>query len=102
MIIIQKHLINKITDANQQEGKVKRFAELQLTVDDIKDIYPETEIKKEADVKKTAAAEVEVPKGKVQLQTASVEESESDNSSNKIREANKRLVSSFRSNDGVY
>ena len=96
---LESYLVAKIADEKARSDKVKRFATLGLTIDDLKEVY-ETPIKKVAEV---VEQETKQPAtGKVKLQTASTNEEQSNTEGNKIRDANKRLVSSFRQNDGVY
>lgn len=111
---LESYLVAKIADEKVRANKIKRFAELNLTIDDVKELYDEQTAKVEqtpatntAEVKKTAEVAV-VPqgKGKVKLQTASTTDDDdnetNENNSNKIGETNKRILSSFRSTKGVY
>lgn len=103
---LESYLVAKIADAKIRSDKVKRFATLGLTIDDLKEIYEDSKVESVKKVAEVNTTQKEIPSGKVKLQTASVNEeseSNSDNSNgNKIKEANKRLVSSFRANNGVY
>ena len=74
---LDSYLVAKIADAKLREAKVKRFAELGLEINDVKDIYETNNVESKPDVKKTAEVVPSTPQGKVKLQTASTTEEES-------------------------
>ena len=90
------------------EKKIKRFADLNLTLEDVKDIYPETNAPKGNTgqlIKKTAEVEQASPIAKVKLQVASTNSNEGNGevartASSEIKERNNRIVSSLLSKAG--
>jgi uncharacterized coiled-coil protein SlyX len=104
---LESYLTAKIADEKTRSDKVKRFATLGLTIEDLKEVYGDDDDNNKS-IKKTAEVVVvetqPLAQGKVKLQTASTNEddSESSSNSNKIRDANNRIVSSLRAKNGVY
>lgn len=104
--ILDKYLAAHIQDEAIRSEKVKKFAAKDLTVEDLREIYEDIPAKASATPAKTASVseQKETPKGKVQLRTASTDESpqqnDTNNKSNKIKDTNSKLVSSFFANSG--
>jgi hypothetical protein len=97
---LEAYLVTKIADEDLRNKKIKRFAELNLSIDDVKDIYPHTEAPKAGNIKKVAEVQQqESPISRVKLQVASTNSEESQSAENKIanetRERNNRIVSSL-------
>lgn len=108
--VLDQYLAKHIADEAIRQEKVKKFAAKDLTVEDLREIYEDipAKAKQEATTEvtaKTASVQEQQPKpkGKVQLRTASTDESNQNNDtnkSNKIRDTNSKLVSSFFANSG--
>ena len=104
--VLDKYLAAHIQDEAIRQEKVKKFAAKDLTVEDLREIYEDIPAKASATPAKTASVseQKETPKGKVQLRTASTDESpqqnDTNNKSNKIKDTNSKLVSSFFANSG--
>jgi hypothetical protein len=106
---LEAYLVTKIADEELRNKKIKRFAELNLSIDDVKDIYPPTTTKETppgntGNIKKTAEVESS-PISKVKLQVASTNDnnkSAEENSSNPVRERNNKIISSLLSKGGIY
>jgi hypothetical protein len=107
---IESYLVTKIADEKFRNDKIKRFADLNLSLDDIKDIFETAPITKGntgGNIKKVAEIEQASPISKVKLQVASVvnedNQAASNNSSsnvNEVKERNNRIISSLQSNKG--
>lgn len=106
---LEAYLVTKIADEELRNKKIKRFAELNLTIEDVKDIYPDTAlvapkgntgtIKKVAEVQESNPS----PISKVKLQVAATEEPQDTKStSNPVRERNNKIISSLLSKGGIY
>lgn len=112
---LDSYLATKISDAEARTAKVKKFAGLNLSLDDVKEIFedyvaaaPPGNTGQKVAVKKTAEVDAQSilskPVGKVKLQTASTNESEQQtqtNSGNEIRERNNRILSSLLNKGGI-
>ena len=106
---LEAYLVTKIGDEELRNKKIKRFAELNLSIDDVKDIYPGagdviTAPKgNTGNLKRTAEVEQTSPISKVKLQVASSNNTEEDTKStiNPVRERNNK-ISSLLSKGGVY
>jgi hypothetical protein len=108
---LEAYLVTKIADEELRNKKIKRFAELNLTIEDVKDIYPDNNtlvapkgntggtLKKIAEVQENTS-----PISRVKLQVAATEEQQDtkSNSSNPVRERNNKILSSLLSKGGVY
>src|SRR5215212_1118549 len=107
---LEAYLVTKIADTELLNKKIKRFAELNLSIDDVKDIYPPDNalvapkgntgnIKKVAEV-----VEQSSPISKVKLQVASTnnEEGTAKNPDNEIKKRNNSIFSSLLSKGGIY
>lgn len=102
---IEAYLVTKIGDEELRSKKIKRFADLNMTIEDLKDIYDNTDPKVvTAPAKKQVASvvannnnEVPNPIGKVKLQVASANNNNTNNNEdkpvNEIRERNNRISS---------
>jgi hypothetical protein len=106
---LEAYLVTKIADEELRNKKIKRFAELNLTIDDVKDIYPDTlnaqKLNTTATVKKTAEVQQqESPISRVKLQVASnnEEDTKSNTTVNPVRERNNKILSSLLSKGGIY
>jgi hypothetical protein len=106
---IESYLVTKIADEDLRNKKIKRFADLNLTIDDVKDIFDNTTTTKTApnNIKKVAEViqqENPSPLSRVKLQVASTnnENSENDTQSttNQIRERNNKIISSLLQKGG--
>jgi hypothetical protein len=101
----EAYLVTKIGNKEDLEKKIKRFADLNLTLEDVKDIYPETNAPKGNTgqlIKKTAEIETNPsPIAKAKLHVASTNQEEvAKTASNETLERNKRIVSSLLSKGG--
>jgi len=92
---LEAYLVTKISDEEQRNKKIKRFAELNMTLDDLKEIYDEKANTDPKVVKKTASVQEPVPSplSKVKLQVASTNSNNEDSQVNEIRERNNRISS---------
>jgi hypothetical protein len=112
---LEAYLVTKIADEELRNKKIKRFAELNLSIDDVKDIYPAADIfTPKGSVKKVAEVTQQEnntsPISRVKLQVASTNnnensENESNNKStisNEIRAKNNKILSSLLSKGGIY
>lgn len=88
---LEAYLVTKISDAEQRNKKVKRFAELNMTIDDLKEIYDD-KVNTDPKVVTKKTASVQAPESKVKLQVASTNE-ETQQQVNEIRERNNRISS---------
>jgi hypothetical protein len=105
---LEAYLVTKIADEELRNKKIKRFAELNLSIDDVKDIYPPTTEAPKGNtgtLKKVAEVETS-PISKVKLQVASTnnptEEAETKSSNNPVRERNNKIISSLLQKGGIY
>jgi len=111
---LEAYLVTKIADTELLNKKIKRFAELNLSIDDVKDIYPPDNtlvapkgntggnIKKVAEV-----VEQSSPISKVKLQVASTNNNNEEgtiakNPDNEIKKRNNSIFSSLLSKGGIY
>ncbi len=113
---IESYLVTKIADENFRNQKIKRFADLNLSLDDIKDIFETSpapkananggNIKKTAEVINQQQQPTTSPISKVKLQVASTNnnnnEEQQDTKINEIRERNNRILSSLLQKGGIY
>ena len=107
---LEAYLVTKIADEELRNKKIKRFAELNLSIDDVKDIYPETLVAQKGNtgnIKKTAEVVEQSPISRVKLQVASTDNNNTDlgqqaTTSNAVRERNNKIISSLLSKGGVY
>ena len=108
---IESYLVTKIADEKFRNEKIKRFADLGLSLDDIKDIFevtPTISTKNNNQIKKVAEVVQQSPiTPKVKLQVASTSNEENNNqdtktntNNNEVRERNNRILSSLLSNKG--
>ena len=108
---LEAYLVTKIGDEELRNKKIKRFAELNLSIDDVKDIYPGAGDTITApkgntgNLKRTAEVE-QTPISRVKLQVASSNgnnEGQADTKPvNEIRERNNKILSSLLSKGGIY
>lgn len=102
--VLDKYLAAHIQDEAIRSEKVKKFAAKDLTVEDLREIYEDIPAKATTPAKTASVSEPkETPKGKVHLRTASTDESpqnDTNSKSNKIKDTNSKLVSSFFANSG--
>jgi hypothetical protein len=107
---LEAYLVTKIADEELRNKKIKRFAELNLSIDDVKDIYPPTTEAPKGNtggnIKKVAEVEAS-PISRVKLQVASTnnpatEEAETKSGSNPVRERNNKIISSLLEKGGIY
>jgi hypothetical protein len=112
---IESYLVTKIADEKFRNEKIKRFADLNLTLDDIKDIFevntpPLTKTGNGNGngniIKKTAEVEIPSPPSpisRVKLQVASTKDDNNTTATinNEIKERNNKLFSSLLSNGGI-
>ena len=91
---LEAYLVTKISDVELRNKKIKRFAELNMTLEDLKDIYDNSNIDPKI-VKKTAEVVTpqQSPISKVKLQVASSNSNEDNNTVNEVRERNNRISS---------
>ena len=107
---LEAYLVTKIADEELRNKKIKRFAELNLTIEDVKDIYPEVSAPKgntSGQIKKTAEVQPqESPISRVKLQVASTNENndktDTTSTTNPVRERNNKIISSLLQKGGVY
>ena len=106
---LEAYLVTKIGDEELRNKKIKRFAELNLSIDDVKDIYPETVQALKGQIKKTAEVQQQeqlTPISKVKLQVASTNDNKTEEGTqttvNPVRERNNKIISSLLSKGGVY
>jgi hypothetical protein len=92
---LEAYLVTKISDVELRNKKIKRFAELNMTLEDLKDIYDEKANTDPKVVKKTAEVAAQPsPISKVKLQVASTNSNEDTNNTvNEVRERNNRISS---------
>ena len=101
------YLLDRIPDLETRTAKVKKFATLNWTLNDLKEIYddvPAPTATTGKPVVKKAEVEVKpVQTGKVKLQTASTNEgqSESNVNGNEVKERNSRILSSLLNQGGI-
>ena len=108
---LEAYLVTKIADEELRNKKIKRFAELNLSIDDVKDIYPTTassgnnnNVKKVAEV----TAHETSPISRVKLQVASTQNNNEDNNKDvetkttDVRARNTKILSSLLSKGGIY
>lgn len=108
---LEAYLVTKIANEEERNNRIKRFAALNLSVEDVKDIY-EKDIGAPKGVKpKVASTEQSQlsPISKVKLQVASTQNEEAAASSqdtNKtesdVRARNNKILSSLLSKGGIY
>jgi hypothetical protein len=101
----EAYLVTKIGNKEDLDKKIKRFADLNLTLEDVKDIYPETNAPKgnTGQIKKVAEIETNPsPIAKAKLHVASTGEQQevAKTASSEIKERNNRIVSSLLSKGG--
>jgi hypothetical protein len=109
---LEAYLVTKIADEELRNKKIKRFAELNLSIDDVKDIYPPTteapkgntggNIKKVAEVQQE---QQQSPISRVKLQVASSNDEDTKtttSTSNPVRERNNKIISSLLEKGGIY
>jgi hypothetical protein len=105
---LEAYLVTKIADEELRNKKIKRFAELNLSIDDVKDIYPDTLVaQQKGQIKKTAEVQQEQsPISRVKLQVASTNDNKTEEGTqstvNPVRERNNKIISSLLSKGGVY
>jgi len=107
---LEAYLVTKIADEELLKQKIKRFAELGLKIEDVKDIYPDTATNapkgNTGNIKKTAeVVQQELsPISKVKLHVASTNEENNGvaktASVNEVKERNNRIISSLQSKAG--
>ena len=120
---LEAYLVTKIADEELRNKKIKRFAELNLSIDDVKDIYPPTTTNEApkgntGNIKKVAEVITNPPSpitARAKLQVASTNNDETNNNNNEngngtvartasivseVRERNNRIISSLLSKDG--
>jgi hypothetical protein len=104
---LEAYLVTKIADEELRNKKIKRFAELNLSIDDVKDIYPETLVAPKGNtgtLKKIAEVE-QSPISRVKLQVASSNDEDTKtttSTSNPVRERNNKIISSLLEKGGIY
>lgn len=107
---LEAYLVTKIADEELRNKKIKRFAELNLSIDDVKDIYPSQTIEapkgNTGNVKKTAEVIEQSPLSRVKLQVASTnnnqEQDTKPTTDSPVRERNNKILSSLLSKGGIY
>lgn len=98
---LENYLVTKIADEEQRVKKIKRFADLNLTLEDLKEIYetntdPKVVNNNNNSTKKTASViqnETSPITPKVKLQVASTNEQNQSQDTNEIKERNLRISS---------
>jgi hypothetical protein len=107
---LEAYLVTKIADEELRNKKIKRFAELNLTIEDVKDIYPDNTLvapKGNTGTLKKIAEVESSPISKVKLQVASTNnantnEEDTKSNNNPVRERNNKIISSLLSKGGIY
>lgn len=93
---IEAYLVTKIADEELRSKKIKRFADLNMTIEDLKDIYDSSPDPKIVPKKQVASVNEVAPVnpiGKVKLHTASSNEDSNNKPVSEIRERNNRISS---------
>lgn len=106
---LEAYLVTKIANEEERQNRIKRFAALNLSVEDVKDIYEKDIGAGAKGVKpKTAAVEQQLsPISKVKLQVASTQNEDNNKdvetkTTNQVRERNNKILSSLLSKGGIY
>jgi chromosome segregation ATPase len=89
---LEAYLVTKISDVELRNKKIKRFAELNMSIEDLKDIYDD-KVNTDPKVVTKKTASVQSPESKVKLQVASTSEEGEESQVNDIRNRNNRISS---------